>query len=60
VPVRSAEALPKGILFEVAALLREVELKAPVSEHQVVIGNVMNTGVNIITSRALLWGEEGS
>jgi CxxC motif-containing protein len=53
VPVRSAQALPKGLLFSVAALLRDVVLEAPVLEHQVVLQNVLNTGVDIIASRDL-------
>ena len=53
VPVRSAEPLPKEKLLLVARELREVVLEAPVSAHQVVIKNVLNTGVDIVTSRAL-------
>jgi CxxC motif-containing protein len=53
VPVRSAEALPKGLLMAVAEKLRQVELTAPVEEHQVVLQDVLGSGVDIITSRAL-------
>ena len=53
VPVRSSESLPKGSLLAVAARLREVVLEAPVREHQVVLENVLDTGVDIITSRDL-------
>ena len=53
VPVRSSEPLPKGLLLAVAARLREIVLQAPVSEHQLVLGNAMATGVDIYTSRAL-------
>jgi len=53
VPVRSSEALPKGILLQVAAELREVVLEAPVGEHQTVIEDVFGTGVDIITSREM-------
>jgi CxxC motif-containing protein len=53
VPVRSVAPLPKGRLLEAAARLREVVLDAPVAEHQVVYANVLDTGVDIITSRAL-------
>jgi len=58
VPVRSSEALPKGRLLDVAAHLREVALQAPVAEHQVVWENVLDTGVDIITSRSLPRAEE--
>ena len=60
VPVRSTAPLPKELLLPVAALLRKVTLEAPVREHQVVVANVLGTGVDIITSRDLpaLWEEE--
>jgi CxxC motif-containing protein len=53
VPVRSTEPLPKENLLAVAKELRDVVLRAPISEHQVVIENVLDTGVDIVTSRAL-------
>lgn len=53
VPVRSRTPLPKGLLFEVVAILRRMELQAPVDEHQVVLANVLDSGVDIIASRAL-------
>ncbi len=51
VPVRSSGPLPKGLLLQIAAQLRQVVLQAPVAEHQVVWRDVLNTGVDIITSR---------
>jgi len=56
--VRSTAALPKEFLLPVAALLRGVALVAPVWEHQVVVSNVLDTGVDIIASRDLLPHEE--
>ena len=53
VPVRSSAPLPKARLLEVAAHLRQVVLDAPVEEHQVVCANVLDTGVDMIASRAL-------
>ena len=53
VPVRSSEPLPKELLVQVVEALRQVSLEAPVSEHQIVIGNVLDTGVDVVTSRAL-------
>ena len=58
VPVRSTAALPKELLLPVAALLRGVALVAPVWEHQVVVSNVLDTGVDIVASRDLLPHEE--
>lgn len=53
VPVRSSAALPKGLLMEVVRELRGISLQAPVEEHQVVWRNVHDTGVDIVTSRAM-------
>jgi CxxC motif-containing protein len=53
VPVRSAEPLPKPLLRQAAASLRQVVLTAPICEHQVVVPNILNTGVDIIASREL-------
>jgi len=58
VPVRSTEPLPKGLVPDVVARLREVELSAPVGEHQVVLADVLGTGVDIVTSRALARADE--
>jgi CxxC motif-containing protein len=53
VPVRSTEPLPKASLFDVTALLREIVLQAPVEAGQVVLADVLATGVNVVASRAL-------
>jgi len=58
VPVRSTEPLSKGLVPDVVARLREVELSAPVGEHQVVLADVLGTGVDIVTSRALARADE--
>ena len=51
VPVRSREPLPKGLLFQVAGELRRMVLQAPVREHQVILADALNGGVDIIASR---------
>ena len=53
VPVRSRDALPKDKILPVAALLRHVVLQAPVKEGQIVVADVLGTGVDIIASRDL-------
>ena len=53
VPVRSSAPLPKGLLLQVAALLRELNLPAPVVTQQVVAANVLGTGVDMVASRAI-------
>lgn len=51
VPVYTEQPIPKPKIFEVLAELREIELEAPVSVNDVVIENVLDTGINVIASR---------
>lgn len=51
VPVYTAAPVPKPLIFDILAEIRKTELKAPVKTEQVVIENVLNTGINIIASR---------
>ncbi|MHB9032272.1 MAG: DUF1667 domain-containing protein, partial [Anaerolineae bacterium] len=51
VPVRSRSPLPKGLLLRAAVALRNVELQAPVQQGQLVMADILGTGVDIIASR---------
>ena len=51
IPVRSSKPLPKDLLFECMNIIRKVRLKAPVSSGEVVVENILNTGVDIVTTR---------
>jgi CxxC motif-containing protein len=51
VPVYTAKAFPKPLIPQLAKVLREVELTAPVKINQVVLANVLDTGIDIIASR---------
>ena len=53
VPVYTEKPVPKQKIFDILAELRKVELDAPVKVNQVVIENVLDTGINIIASRDL-------
>ena len=52
-PVRSEAPLPKGLVLDVARALREVVLRAPVAQHQVVLEDALGSGVDIITTRSI-------
>ena len=52
-PVKTAGAIPKGMIFEIMKALDEVELTAPVTVGQVVIENVCGTGVNVVSARTM-------
>ncbi|MBW6466959.1 MAG: DUF1667 domain-containing protein [Brevefilum sp.] len=53
VPVYTEHPIPKPMIMNILAEIRNAEIEAPVEVSQVVIENVLDTGVNIIASRNL-------
>jgi len=51
VPVFTEKPIPKPQIFELLAEIRKVELTAPVKYGDVVMENVLGTGVNVLASR---------
>ena len=51
VPVYTEYPIPKPMIKDILAEVQKVEIQAPVELNQVVIENVLGTGVNIIASR---------
>jgi CxxC motif-containing protein len=52
-PVYTSAPFPKPRIPELLSLLRQVELHAPVNLDQVVLENVLETGINIHASREM-------
>jgi CxxC motif-containing protein len=50
-PVWTEKPVPKDKVMEIAGALRAIKLKAPVNINQVVLENVLGTGINIVASR---------
>ncbi|MCR5741645.1 MAG: DUF1667 domain-containing protein [Gammaproteobacteria bacterium] len=50
VSVKTKEAIPKELIFESLEVLKNVELKAPVKIGDVVVQNILNTGVDIVAT----------
>ncbi len=50
-PVKTNDAIPKELIFDLMALLDEVEITAPVKVGDIIVENVLNTGINIVASR---------
>lgn len=50
-PVKSDKPLPKGMIFETMYLLDTACIQAPARRGDIVLANIMNTGVNIVTTR---------
>lgn len=51
VSVKTATAIPKGLIFSVMDALRDVRVKAPVAIGDVVLANVCDTGVDVVATR---------
>jgi CxxC motif-containing protein len=52
-PVRTEKPIPKELLFEAMKKIDEVIVEAPVKRGDVVIRNLLGTGVNVIASRSM-------
>jgi CxxC motif-containing protein len=52
-PVRTAAPLPKNKIFEAMQVINRVEVEAPVKMGDVIIENILGTGVNVIASRSM-------
>jgi len=59
-PVWSEKPVPKDKIMELAAELRKITLKAPVTINQVVLENALKTGVNIISSCGIIIKKENN
>jgi CxxC motif-containing protein len=49
-PVRSDAPVPKKILFECMEIIRHITVTSPVKQGQIIIRDIMGSGVNIIAS----------
>jgi CxxC motif-containing protein len=53
-PVRTREAIPKKKLFMAMNQLSEIRVKPPVKIGDVIISNLLNTGIDVVASDDLL------
>ena len=54
IPVKTEKEIPKNKIFDVMKELNSIVLQAPVSIGDIVLENVCNTNVNIITTRSMV------
>ena len=52
-PVRTESPIPKGMIFDCMKEINKVTMSAPVKMGDIVIENILNTGVNIIATRSM-------
>ena len=52
-PVKSSDTLPKDKLFASMEEINKISVNLPIKLHQVVIKNILNSGVDIITTKEI-------
>ncbi len=52
-PVRSAAPLPKELLFKCMDQIRSISVSAPIKRHDVIIPNICDTGIDIVSTKDL-------
>jgi CxxC motif-containing protein len=52
-PVRTSGTIPKHLIKQAMELINKAEAKAPIKVGQVIIKNILDTGVDIIASRSI-------
>ena len=51
-PVKTNGSIPKGLLFDAMRVLDGVELNAPVTVGQVVVADLLGTGVDVVATKS--------
>ena len=54
IPVKTNGAIPKKLIFEAMKLLDGIELKAPVKLGDIVVKDILGTGIDFVASRDML------
>ncbi len=52
-PVRTQAPIPKGMVFDAMKVLSKIKISAPVKLGQVIVKNILDTGVDVIATRDL-------
>lgn len=53
VSVKSDQPVPKDKVFNVLKEIKKIKLKAPIKSGQIIINNVVNTNINIISTKSI-------
>ncbi len=52
-PVKTEAPVPKSLMFEVMKEINNTEIKSPVRVGDVIIENVLGTGINVISAKTM-------
>ncbi len=60
VSVRTERAIPKRLIFDAIKIIKFTQVNAPVKRGQIIVENILDTGVNIIATRTVKRIKEAS
>lgn len=52
-PVKTNDSVPKELMFDIMKLLDRVEVNAPVSVGDVIVKDVLGTGVDVVSAKSM-------
>ncbi|SHK16435.1 CxxC motif-containing protein [Paramaledivibacter caminithermalis DSM 15212] len=52
-PVKTKEAIPKDKIYECMKIINSIEVEAPVTIGEVIVKDILNTGVDVVASRSM-------
>lgn len=50
-PVKTKGEIPKGLIFDCIKELRNIEVTAPIKIGDIIVTNILNTGIDIVSCR---------
>lgn len=53
VSVKTSDAIPKAKIFDALALLKGAEVSAPVNEGDVIVSDILGTGVDFVATKSV-------
>lgn len=53
-PVRTDGEIPKSRYMDIVALLNKTEVSGPIKREEIIIENVLDTGINIIATKSVI------
>ena len=50
-PVKTEDTIPKDMIFEIMEELDKIEVSAPINVGDIIVENILDTGVNVISTK---------
>ncbi|MGL5330356.1 MAG: DUF1667 domain-containing protein [Peptostreptococcaceae bacterium] len=52
-PVKTEDSIPKDMMFEIMEELDSIKVSAPINVGDIIVENILGTGVNIVSTKAV-------